>query len=135
VQLICENGHVCNPRPFCVMRGDSVCGECVVSFDRVYLVKHVATGAIKVGIASGDARVNAHVGRGYELVVQWLGMTHARAREVETQAHAWWRAKGWQAVDAAPKDGWTETAGMQHLSDTRAWMSNLLGPGTCPEAA
>jgi hypothetical protein len=134
VPLICTAGHACNPRPGNVQQGDGICVECVASFDRVYLLKHASTGAIKVGVSSGGRRVNVHVGRGYELVEQWLGLTHARAAEVEKQAHAFWRRNGWPAVAAAPKDGWTETAGLQHLGATRTWMSDLLGPGTCPEA-
>jgi len=134
VTLICVQGHVCSPRPNDVQKGHGICGECNVSFDRVYLVKHESTGAIKVGVSSGDSRVKRHAGRGYELVAQWLGLTHAGAHEVEDQVKAWWRDHGWPPVAAAPKDGRTETAGLEHLGDTQAWMIDRLGEGTCPEA-
>jgi len=135
VRLICKLGHACKPSPTNVQKGRGVCGECAVSFDRVYLVKHVATGAIKVGVSSVDGRVNVHVGHGYKLVAQWLGLTHTQAREVEKAAHAFWRDRGWPAVADAPKDGWTETVGLEHLGDTQIWMTARLGPGTRPEPA
>jgi len=94
----------------------------------VYLVEHPKTGAIKVGVASGDARVNGHVGRKYQLVAQWLGLTHARAHEVEQQVITFWRDNGWPRVEAAPKDGRTETTGNEHLPVTLAWVAQLLGP-------
>jgi len=100
----------------------------------VYLVEHAAAGAIKVGVSSVDGRVNRHVGRGYQLVAQWVGLTHTGAREVEDQVKEFWQRNGWPQVAAAPKDGRTETAGIEHLRDTLDWMTGLLGPGTCPEA-
>ncbi len=139
VPLICDQGHSYNTRPSRVQQGGGICRTCWprASFDRVYLLEHAETQAIKVGVASGAGPVNVHVGRGYQLVAQWLGLTHARAAEVEKQAHAFWRRNGWQAVQAAPKDGRTETTSNEHQLATRTWMTDRLGPGagTCPEPA
>ena len=130
VPLICAGGHECAPRPNSVQQGGGVCGQCAVSFDRVYLLEHASTGAIKVGIASGDARVIGHVGRKYHLVAQWLGLNHVRASAVEKQVIAFWRNNGWAQVEGAPRDGRTETTAAEHLSATLAWLTDLLGSST-----
>jgi len=130
VPLICAAGHECSPRPNSVQQGSGVCVQCVVSFDRVYLLEHARAGAIKVGVASGDARVVGHAGRKYHLVAQWLGLNHVRASAVEKQVIAFWRNNGWAQVEGAPRDGRTETTAAEHLSATLAWLTDLLGSST-----
>jgi len=75
VNLICAQGHSCSPMPAGVQQGEGICRECAVSFNRVYLMHHPA-GIIKVGIASGDARVKHHLRRGYQLVNTWHLSNH-----------------------------------------------------------
>jgi hypothetical protein len=125
VHLICSAGHHCNPRPNSLQQGGGICRQCFVAFDRVYLLAH-PVGAIKVGIASGGARLRGHVGRGYRIVTEWWDLSHDQAVAAERQAIAYWRAQGWPQVDAAPKSGRTETCSSVHLSETRAWLAKLL---------
>ena len=40
VPLICAQGHACSPQPTNVIQGHGICGECIASFDRVYLLRH-----------------------------------------------------------------------------------------------
>ena len=41
VPLICAQGHACSPQPTNVIQGHGICGECIASFDRVYLLRHL----------------------------------------------------------------------------------------------
>ncbi len=74
VSLICAAGHACNPRPNSLQQGQGICQECLVAFDRVYLLHHPETGAVKIGVASGNARVRQLCDQGYVLVSHWLGL-------------------------------------------------------------
>lgn len=130
VPLICADGHPCSPRPNSVQQGGGVCAQCAVSHNRVYLVGHAGAGAIKVGVASGEGRVNTHRGHGYARVACWEGLAHHRALEVEAAVIAFWRDNGWPQVDAAPKDGRTETTSNDHQSATLAWLTDRLGLST-----
>jgi len=96
-----------------------------VVFDRVYLLLQPLI-SVKVGVASGESRVRRHLARGYQLVTEWRGLTHTQARDVERQTIAWWRSQGWPQVEAAPKDGRTETTSSEHLDATLAWIEGLL---------
>ena len=125
VQLICELGHRCNPTPGNVRNGRGICRQCIVTFDRVYLLLH-PSGAIKIGVASGQGRVKGHLGRGYILVAEWLGLTHERAAESEKLCILFWRSQGWTQIDASPKDGRTETTSSEHLTETLAWLNSLI---------
>jgi len=40
VPLICAQGHACSPQPTNVIQGHGICGECIASFDRVYLLRY-----------------------------------------------------------------------------------------------
>jgi hypothetical protein len=127
VELRCHKGHTCNPTPSSVRGGHGICGQCHVTYDRVYLLVHLATRAIKIGIASGESRVLKHVERGYQPVEQWLGLGHDRAKEVENSVLASWKAAGWGLVANAPKNGRTETTDLVHLKDTRKLVRSHLG--------
>jgi len=109
-----------------VQKGHGICGECVVSFDRVYLLVHPGGAAIKVGVASGNGRTRRHFGSGYRLVAQWAGLTHSQAATAERQVITFWRLLGWPQIEAAPKDGRTETAASTHLTETLAHLTDLL---------
>ena len=124
VALICKDGHACSPRPNDVREGHGICQQCVVTYDRTYLLQHVL-GAIKIGVASGDARVRRHLQSGYRLVGQWQGLGHEQALLTEQQCIGFWRSRGWSQVDAAPKDGRTETTSSEHLPETLAWLNAL----------
>lgn len=126
IQLICAQGHRCNPRPASLQQGRGVCKQCPVVFDRMYLVLHPISHAIKVGIASNGGRVRSHVGRGYQMVEQWQGLKGAQAKSIEQGCIAWWRTQGWLQVAAAPELGRTETTSSEHLPETLAWLTSQL---------
>lgn len=127
VELECAKGHRCRVRPASLANGNGLCEKCQVVFDRVYLLAHPATGAVKVGIASGDSRVRKHTGRGYRLVAQWTGQAHEDAAAAERCVLERWRSLGIEPVAAAPRDGRTETAPALHLADTHEHFEQLLG--------
>jgi hypothetical protein len=131
VPLVCANGHACNPRPGCLQQGQGPCMECIKTFDRVYLMLHDATQAIKVGISGNDGRVKRNGGRGYQLVTQWRSLTHTQAVDMERLTLSWWRSQGWQQVDACPKNGRTETTTSDHLQETLVWMTAQMSPRLC----
>lgn len=128
--LICAQGHQAAPLPASVQQGQGLCDECAAVFDRVYLLEHPASGAIKVGVAGVDARVRRHLKRGYQLVAQWTGLEHSVTREAEVTTIAGWRTQGAGPVMSAPKDGRTETASSSLRDATVAALTALLGPPT-----
>lgn len=134
VELICPNGHSCRPRPAAIKGGQGLCKQCHVEFDRLYLLHHPEAACIKVGIASGTARVRRHEGRGYRLVHEWTGLDHDKAISLELAVLAWWRSLGWQPVSDAPMDGRSETTGSERLSVTHEWLSDALGARPDPES-
>lgn len=127
VQLVCAAGHRCAPTPRALTQGQGVCELCSVAFDRVYLMAHPGCGALKVGVASGPARVRLHGARGYELIAHWTGLEHHVARAAESDVLAWWRAQGWSAHPSAPMDGRTETTALAHAERTRRRLRARLG--------
>jgi hypothetical protein len=86
--------------------------------------------AIKIGIASSDARVRGHLAHDYLLVEQWCGLGHDQARAVERTVLSTWRQAGWEPMVDVPSDGRTETAAFVHLEATRAQLRSLLGEPT-----
>lgn len=130
VQLRCDAGHLCSQTPANVQQGRDICAQCVVTYDRVYLLAHRNMQAIKIGIASSDARVRGHLAHDYLLVEQWCGLGHDQARAVERTVLSTWRQAGWGAMVDVPPDGRTETAAFVHLEATRAQVRNLLGEPT-----
>jgi len=127
VSLICAAGHPCNSRPNSLQQGQGLCHECLVAFDRVYLLHHPGVGAVKVGVASGNARVRQLRDQGYVLVSQWLGLAHPVAVAAERMVLRWWRQAGVSPVPDAPSSGRTETAPAEHLWSTHRALSDLLG--------
>ena len=130
VELRCPAGHLCTPAPSMVQQGRGLCEQCTVVYDRVYLLVHEAAKALKVGIASGDYRVLAHCARDYQLVAEWAGLSHDQARRVERAVLMYWKEHGWAPVQAAPKDGRSETVPAEHLVETRRLLNELLGTAT-----
>jgi len=128
VHLICKAGHDCRPAPAHVLAGAGHCRQCGTSFDRVYLLEHAQAHALKVGVASSDKRVKTHIRSRYAVVAQWRGLEHTTALAAEKAILAFWRTNGWPSVAAAPRDGITETASVEHLAVTRAQLAALLGP-------
>lgn len=128
VHLICKAGHDCRPAPAHVLAGAGHCRQCGTSFDRVYLLEHAQAHALKVGVASSDKRVKTHIRSRYAVVAQWRGLEHTTALAAEKAILAFWRTNGWPPVAAAPRDGITETASLEHLAVTRAQLAALLGP-------
>lgn len=118
VDLICAQGHACNPSPTGVIGGQGVCSECQRSFDRVYLIAHSDAAAIKIGVASSQRRVSDHYGRGYRVCLELQGLAHQAAARLERSTIRWWREEGWSLVWAAPVDGRTETTSLDHLEAT-----------------
>lgn len=128
VPLICARGHHTAPYPNHVLAGGGVCGQCAVSYDRVYLLEHEQAGAIKVGIASGPKRVAVHRLRGYRLLAQWTGLEHGVAVAAERAVLANWREGGLEPVPGVPADGHTETAPHAARTRTVAALTAQLGP-------
>jgi hypothetical protein len=127
VSLICAAGHACSPRPNSLQQGQGICHECLVAFDRVYLLHHPETGAVKIGVASGDARVRQLCDQGYVLVAHWLGLAHSVAVATERTVLKSWRGAGVEHVQEAPRSGRTETAPAAHLWPTYRRLHDLLG--------
>ncbi|MCZ2825992.1 MULTISPECIES: hypothetical protein [unclassified Modestobacter] len=127
VPLICKNEHRCAPSPGSLQQGQGPCGECVVAFDRLYLVVHSRAGAVKVGIASQPARIDNLCRRGYQLVAVWTGLTHTDAVATEKAVLALWRGLGAEPVAEAPRDGRTETAPQQYRTVARDMLITRLG--------
>ncbi|MCZ2858182.1 hypothetical protein [Blastococcus sp. VKM Ac-2987] len=71
-----------------------------------------------------------HVGRGYRLVAQWVGLDHDAALTAERAVITRWRAAGVEPVATAPRNGVTETAPAALLAGTRAHLGLLLGTPT-----
>lgn len=130
VPVICPQGHTTALYPTSVQQGGGGCAKCTKNYDRVYLMSHPAAGAVKVGVASGWRRLAQNRGRGYQLVEQWTGLGHDEAVRVEGAVHRWWRAEGWDRVEASPPDGRTETAPEAVLDATRVRLRELLGEPT-----
>lgn len=122
VRAVCANGHSCNPVPAEVIRGRGFCRACVISFNRVYLLRHREVRCLKVGVASTSERVTDHLRRGYELVDEWLDLSHSQAVFLEHAVLSWWRSQGWSLVAGAPKDGRTETCSDEHLRETLSYV-------------
>jgi hypothetical protein len=102
-----------------------------VRYDRLYLLHHERTRAVKVGIASGTSRVAGHERRGYRLVAQWASLEHTQARESEAATLRYWRSNNCDVAPAAPPDGRTETTSGEHLQATIAHLIGLLGAPSC----
>ena len=129
VEAICVKGHTCWPTPAHVTRGLGICGQCRVTFDRVYLLVHKRAHAVKIGIASKGWRVNLHRRRGYEVLAEWRGLDHTDAKHAERSVLNFWRnVKGCWYVEAAPLDGRTETAPLEYAGETYRFVTELLGP-------
>lgn len=77
-------------------------------------------------MASGEGRVTGHNRRGYELVAEWRDLEHSQSTSVERECIAWWRSQGWPRIDAAPKDGHTETTSSKHMAETLAWLNAFV---------
>ena len=127
VAVVCATGHECHPRPGSVQKGRGVCAQCDVRFDRVYLMTHELTQAIKVGIASGPVRVHNHETRGYHLAAQWTRLDHYEARRVERAVINFWRGESHGPVTGAPRDGRSETAPLDLMDATLAMLIDELG--------
>jgi hypothetical protein len=127
VAVICRNGHESMVRPNSVNSGGGVCALCTVEFDRVYLIVHEESGAIKVGIASGEGRWATHRRNDYRQFAEWGDLTHDTARSTETAILEFWEDQGWPLIEEAPLDGRTETASLQHLRATHARLVEVLG--------
>lgn len=125
--LICAAGHHCQPLPNNVLRGHGACLECSATFERVYLLEHCGARAVKVGVASGPARVRLHQSRGYRLVAQWSGLDHQSASAAEREVIGSWRTAGWLPVRECPSDGRTETAPAHALSASLSRLTTRLG--------
>jgi len=130
VQLRCGAGHLCSQTPANVQQGRDICAQCVVTYDRVYLLAHRNMQAIKIGIASSEARVRGHLAHDYLLVEQWCDLGHDQARAVERTVLFTWRQAGWEPMGDVPSDGRTETAAFVHLEATRTQLRSLLGEPT-----
>ena len=98
-----------------------------MTYDRVYLLRHERSAAVKVGVARGSSRVAKHQRAGYQLVAQWQHLGHQAAYDTEQQTISWWRSNGWEQVDAAPADGRTETTELVHVAETLSWLVERLG--------
>jgi hypothetical protein len=103
------------------IRGGSGCSHCSPSgFDstspaRVYLLRHDALDAIKVGVCGvGTSRIAQHQRRGWTVVRSHTFATGRDALDAEQAVLRWWRREllippAMQAEDM-PGGGWTETA-------------------------
>jgi len=96
----------------------------------VYLLVHRKAQAIKVGHSARRRRVATHVRHGYVVVGHWGGLEERVARRVEHLVTHSWRHRGISSAGAAPVEGRSETAPIEHLASTLCLLIDLLGaPG------
>lgn len=130
VECICPNGHKCNVRPEGIQQGEGWCQQCVIRFDRVYLiVKDFGLEQwAKVGIASSDSRVKDHINNGWILYRQWLDLDHYKARRIETAVKKESAEFSWPNLDPKhlPKAGYTETFPKEYLGRVERRIDKLV---------
>ena len=127
VPLICANGHECAPRPGDLSTGRRICLSCAVVFDRIFVLHHPRSHAIKVGTASIEHRLYVHRQNGYVLVAEWAGRDQEAVQNAESQVFRAWREHAWPIIPDAPFDGRTGTADVTHLPFTLSLLRSLLG--------
>ncbi|MYX39032.1 MULTISPECIES: hypothetical protein [unclassified Streptomyces] len=73
VDMVCDSGHACAPRPNGVLQGHGACRLCAgKTWDAFYVVRNPAADAVKFGITSGDPRprLSNHARVGYREVIR-----------------------------------------------------------------